>query len=74
MMKAIREYTAEYGWCGLITDRFSPTRWGLADYLRTIADRLSPPDDVPAYWRVRREMEAHEAVLSEMGIRGATAD
>ena len=45
-----------------------------ADTLRRLADRLWPADDVPAYWRVRRELEAHEAALSKMGISGAAAD
>jgi hypothetical protein len=48
-------------------DQFSPIRAALADLLRGIADRLSPADDVPAYWRVRRDMEACDAALSEVG-------
>jgi hypothetical protein len=47
-------------------DQFSPIRAALADLLRRTADRLSPPDDVPAYWRVRRDMEACEARRREV--------
>jgi len=66
-MKAIAWYVREYGWRGLFTDPFSPVRGWLADQLRTSADRLSPPDDVPAYRRVRRELEVHEAALRDAG-------
>jgi hypothetical protein len=46
----------EYGWRGLITDRFSPTRGWLADRLRTIAERISPVDPLAPLIAYRRKM------------------
>jgi hypothetical protein len=64
MMKALREYLAEYGWRGLITDRFSPTRGWLAEQLRASAERISPADPLAPLIEYRHKM----------GISAATAD
>ena len=58
MREAIRWYIGEYGWRGLINDRFSPTRGWQADHLRVVAERISPDDTVVPFV-VQRRREAH---------------
>ena len=56
MLQAIRDYVHEFGWHGLIRDRFSPTRAGLADWLRAIAERINPQNKLDVVLAYRHEM------------------
>jgi hypothetical protein len=53
MFEALRDYAAEYGWRGLITDKFSPTRGWLAERLCTLANRAQPNRYLDGYLRDR---------------------